>query len=48
MLTLTATIIAGLVLLSVGDKEALSLYKSFVDPQSRRQFPFMFTIDEVI
>lgn len=27
----------------VGDKEALSLYKSFVDPQSRRQFPFMFT-----
>lgn len=27
----------------VGDKEALSLYKSFVDPQSRREFPFMFT-----
>jgi hypothetical protein len=27
----------------VGDPEALSLYKSFVDPQSNRQFPFMFT-----
>lgn len=27
----------------VGDKEALSLYKSFVDPQSRREYPFMFT-----
>jgi DNA helicase HerA-like ATPase len=27
----------------VGDTEALSLYKSFVDPQSRREFPFMFT-----
>lgn len=27
----------------IGDAEALSLYKSFVDPQSRRQFPFMFT-----
>jgi hypothetical protein len=27
----------------VGDPEALSLYKSFVDPQSRREFPFMFT-----
>lgn len=27
----------------IGDPEALSLYKSFVDPQSRRQFPFMFT-----
>mgnify|MGYP001317664974 CR=1 FL=1 len=27
----------------VGDKEAISLYKSFVDPQSRREFPFMFT-----
>jgi hypothetical protein len=27
----------------VGDKQALSLYRSFVDPQSSRQFPFMFT-----
>lgn len=27
----------------VGDKEALSLYRSFVDPQSNRQFPFMLT-----
>ena len=27
----------------VGDKEALSLYRSFVDPQSRPQYPFMFT-----
>jgi hypothetical protein len=27
----------------VGDDEALSLYRSFVDPQSNRQFPFMFT-----
>jgi hypothetical protein len=27
----------------VGDDEALSLYKSFVDPQSRREYPFMFT-----
>ncbi|GAB4468205.1 MAG: hypothetical protein OHK0029_40470 [Armatimonadaceae bacterium] len=27
----------------VGDKEALSLYRSFVDPQSNKQFPFMFT-----
>ena len=27
----------------VGDKEAISLYKSFVDPQSRREYPFMFT-----
>ncbi len=27
----------------VGDPEALSLYKSFVDPQSRREYPFMFT-----
>jgi hypothetical protein len=27
----------------VGDKEALSLYRSFVDPQSRREYPFMFT-----
>jgi hypothetical protein len=27
----------------VGDAEALSLYKSFVDPQSRREYPFMFT-----
>lgn len=26
----------------VGDKQALSLYKSFVDPQSNRQYPFMF------
>jgi hypothetical protein len=25
----------------IGDKEALSLYRSFVDPQSSRQFPFM-------
>jgi hypothetical protein len=28
---------------SVGDRQALSLYRSFVDPQSSRQFPFMFT-----
>ena len=27
----------------VGDDDALSLYKSFVDPQSRREYPFMFT-----
>lgn len=27
----------------VGDKQALSLYRSFVDPQASRQFPFMFT-----
>ena len=27
----------------VGDPEALSLYRSFVDPQSRKQYPFMFT-----
>lgn len=27
----------------VGDRQALSLYHSFVDPQSSRQFPFMFT-----
>jgi len=27
----------------VGDRQALSLYRSFVDPQSSRQFPFMFT-----
>jgi len=27
----------------VGDRETLSLYKSFVDPQSRKQYPFMFT-----
>lgn len=27
----------------VGDEEALSLYRSFVDPQSNKQFPFMFT-----
>lgn len=27
----------------VGDDEALSLYRSFVDPQSRKQYPFMFT-----
>lgn len=26
----------------VSDKQALSLYKSFVDPQSSRQYPFMF------
>jgi hypothetical protein len=27
----------------VGDRQALSLYRSFVDPQASRQFPFMFT-----
>lgn len=27
----------------VGDKQALSLYRSFVDPQANRQYPFMFT-----
>lgn len=27
----------------VGDPEALSLYKSFVDPQANHQYPFMFT-----
>lgn len=27
----------------VGDRQALSLYRSFVDPQATRQFPFMFT-----
>ena len=27
----------------VTDGDALSLYKSFVDPQSRREYPFMFT-----
>ena len=27
----------------VGDKEKLSLYSSFVDPQSAKQYPFMFT-----
>ena len=27
----------------VGDKQALALYHSFVDPQASRQFPFMFT-----
>lgn len=27
----------------VGDPQALSLYRSFVDPQANRQFPFMFT-----
>lgn len=27
----------------VGDKQALSLYHSFVDPQASKQFPFMFT-----
>ncbi|TRT52909.1 MAG: ATP-binding protein [Microcystis aeruginosa Ma_QC_C_20070703_M131] len=26
----------------VSDKQALSLYKSFVDPQSNKQYPFMF------
>ena len=26
----------------VSDKQALNLYKSFVDPQSNKQFPFMF------
>lgn len=26
----------------VSDKQALSLYKSFVDPQSSKQYPFMF------
>ncbi|MDX1934122.1 MAG: DUF87 domain-containing protein [Capsulimonadales bacterium] len=27
----------------IGDEEALSLYRSFVDPQSSKQYPFMFT-----
>lgn len=27
----------------VGDRQALTLYRSFVDPQSSRQYPFMFT-----
>ncbi len=27
----------------VGDRQALTLYRSFVDPQSSQQFPFMFT-----
>jgi len=27
----------------VGDRQALSLYRSFVDPQSTHQYPFMFT-----